>query len=67
LATVEQHILSHHCTVGHISYRYDRFVRRGTVLTLSPHGGTFANASAVNIVVSRGARPHRHRHHSVRG
>jgi hypothetical protein len=58
LTTVEHRIAANHCTLGAVHYMWDRFVRRGRVVGLShPPGTHLANATRVNIWISRGRRP----------
>lgn len=58
LATIEHRIAVNHCTVGAVHYMWDRFVRRGRVAGVSHRPGIhLANATRVNIWISRGRRP----------
>lgn len=57
LAYVEHQILIHHCAVAKIRHLYNRHVRKGRVVALSPRpGGRYPNGRGVAIIVSRGHR-----------
>jgi PASTA domain len=61
LRAVKHAIIADHCTVGAVKHRYDRKVRRGTVISVSPRPGTRHTAHArVRITVSAGPKPRRH-------
>jgi hypothetical protein len=58
LSAAERAIRAGHCSVGPVGRRYNRQVRAGGVLALSPApGGRYPNGSAVSVTLSRGAKP----------
>jgi hypothetical protein len=58
LGPVEQQIAARHCALGHVRLRYNRRVKRGQVLALSPRPRTHLSyGAAVSIVVSAGPKP----------
>jgi hypothetical protein len=62
VATVRQQIRAGHCRVGRTTRVYSR-KRRGEVIRLSPRSGSLlAWRAHVDLIVSRGQRPHHHRH-----
>ncbi len=57
LNTVKRRIINNHCTVGRVSYRYNR-VHRGTVITMNRRAGNLLlNDSPINLIVSAGPKP----------
>jgi beta-lactam-binding protein with PASTA domain len=55
-------IVRAHCRVGKVKKRYSRRVRKGRVLAQSPKAHRrLARNTKVNLVVSRGRKPHRAR------
>ena len=67
LATVKGRLVTGHCAVGTVSRVFNGHVRRGRVVeTSSPTGTSLPEDSPINIVLSRGGKPHRNRHHAAR-
>jgi hypothetical protein len=62
LAVAKRAITRAHCRTGKVAKRYSRKVKKGRVLAQNPRAGVRRAANArVNLVVSRGRKPHRRR------
>ena len=60
LAKAKAAIAKSHCRTGKVGRAYSKKTKKGLVLSQTPKAGKqLANGGKVNLVVSRGRRPHR--------